>query len=172
LSQRKAFGLLAGTGRARLFVSSRIVESTPEGALRKLRKLRKLPLRASQAERIKGWLRSTFNYPNAAQQEEAIRQTARAANKPAYQAAYAAGDREIWSPELERYSPEYRALGIEPCSALCMMLCALHEAGLTTMFWCDDCDCLHPMDDKQAGELKYHAISGAEGVMPEHKTAQ
>jgi hypothetical protein len=87
------------------------------------------------------------------------------------------GGRGLW-PKIARmpgsviYSPEYRALGIEPCSALCMMLCALHEAGLTTMFWCDDCDCLHPMDDKQAGELKYHAISGAEGVMPEHKTAQ
>lgn len=55
-----------------------------------------------QAGRITDWLRRTFNYPNAQAQQEAIQQTARTVNGPAYRAAYGAGDREIWSPELER----------------------------------------------------------------------
>lgn len=41
---------------------------------------------------------------------DAIRSAARAANQPAYRAAYDAGDRPIWSPELERLvgAPEVR----------------------------------------------------------------
>jgi hypothetical protein len=55
-----------------------------------------------QSGRITDWLRRTFNYPNAQAQQDAIQQTARTVNGPAYRAAYGAGDREIWSPELER----------------------------------------------------------------------
>jgi hypothetical protein len=56
----------------------------------------------SQSGRLNDWLRSTFHYPNASAQEEALKQTARNVNGPAYSRAYQAGDREIWSPELER----------------------------------------------------------------------
>lgn len=46
--------------------------------------------------------------PNATGTREALQDAARAQNKPAYARAYAAGDRPVWSPELERLtsSPE------------------------------------------------------------------
>lgn len=55
-----------------------------------------------QAERVSGWLRHTFNFPNANAQQEAIEQTARNVNRGAYARAYQDGDRGLWSPELER----------------------------------------------------------------------
>ncbi len=56
----------------------------------------------SQAPRTKSWLESTFNYPNAAAQQQALEQAGRTANNAAYKAAYKAGESGIWSPELER----------------------------------------------------------------------
>jgi hypothetical protein len=55
-----------------------------------------------QAPRIAGFIRSINGNPDAAAETEALQSAARAANKPAYQRAYVAGDRGIWSPELER----------------------------------------------------------------------
>ena len=55
-----------------------------------------------QAPRVAGWLEQTFNYPNASAQQQALGEVARNVNRPAYRAAYDAGDRQIWSPELER----------------------------------------------------------------------
>lgn len=69
-------------------------------------------------------------------------------------------------------SPEYRAPEIERGPGLCAMLCALHEAGCALMYSCDECDCLHSVDDKAAKTFRHIAISGAEGVMPSHKTMQ
>jgi hypothetical protein len=60
----------------------------------------------SQTGRMTDWLRSTFNYPDAAAQQAAIEQAQKATNKVAYPAAQAAADvrypQGIWSPELER----------------------------------------------------------------------
>jgi hypothetical protein len=80
--------------------------------------------------------------------------------------------RGVQSPDGALSSPTYRPLVLEPGPALYAMLCALHDAGLLALYWCDNCQGLHPVDGKQASELKYRALSGAEGVMPEHKTAQ
>lgn len=55
-----------------------------------------------QSGRITNWLRGAFHYPNADAQQQAIEQTARAANRGAYGRAYRDGDRQIWSPTLER----------------------------------------------------------------------
>lgn len=55
-----------------------------------------------QSGRIMGWLQSTFHYPNAKAQQDAIEQTARTVNRGAYARAYRDGDTSIWSPELER----------------------------------------------------------------------
>lgn len=60
----------------------------------------------TQTGRMTDWLRSTFNYPDAAAQQAAIEQAQKATNKVAYPAAQAAADvrypQGIWSPELER----------------------------------------------------------------------
>ena len=60
----------------------------------------------SQAERLTNWLRTTFNYPDALAQGEAIDRLSSTVNKFRYDAAdKAAVDRfpaGIWSPELER----------------------------------------------------------------------
>lgn len=55
-----------------------------------------------QGPRITDWLRNTFNYPNAAAQQEAIETTARTVNNAAYRRAYRDGQNGLWSPELER----------------------------------------------------------------------
>jgi muramidase (phage lysozyme) len=55
-----------------------------------------------QAGRVTNWLNDTFNYPNATAQQQAIEQTAKSINRPAYFNAYKDGDRPIWSPELQR----------------------------------------------------------------------
>jgi hypothetical protein len=56
----------------------------------------------SQADRLTGWLNSTFNYPNEAAQQQALRQSQSAANNANYARAMADGAEGIWSPELER----------------------------------------------------------------------
>ncbi len=55
-----------------------------------------------QSPRIAGFIRRITGNPDAANDTEILQGAARAANKPAYQAAYKAGDRGLWSPELER----------------------------------------------------------------------
>jgi hypothetical protein len=76
------------------------------------------------------------------------------------------------TPDSIINSPQYRALEIAAGPCLCAMLCALHAAGLTSMFWCENCEQLHLVNDEMAKELKFAAMSGAEGVMPAHGTAQ
>jgi hypothetical protein len=55
-----------------------------------------------QAERVTGWLRNTFHYPDAAAQSEALENVGRTVNRANYRRAMAEGDREIFSPELDR----------------------------------------------------------------------
>lgn len=55
-----------------------------------------------QTPRIVTWLRDTFNYPNAAAQQQAIETTARNVNRASYARAYREGAAGLWSPELER----------------------------------------------------------------------
>ncbi len=55
-----------------------------------------------QSPRVAGFIRSITGTPDVAADTEALQTAARAANKPAYARAYAAGDRGVWSPELER----------------------------------------------------------------------
>ena len=55
-----------------------------------------------QSDRVTGWLRNTFHYPDAAAQQEALQRTARTVNRANYQRSMREGDREIFSPELDR----------------------------------------------------------------------
>lgn len=58
-----------------------------------------------QHPRIRDTIRRMFGRGlDAGADQEALKSAARAANRPAYAAAYRAGDRPIWSPELERIS--------------------------------------------------------------------
>jgi hypothetical protein len=69
-------------------------------------------------------------------------------------------------PDSVFNSPEYRAMQIERGPCLCAMLWALHDAGLTAMYWCDSCDRPHLVTDAAAEVFKHQAISGAAGVHP------
>jgi hypothetical protein len=55
-----------------------------------------------QSGRVTDWLRNTFHFPDAAAQQEALEQTARNVNRANYGRAMREGDREIFSPELDR----------------------------------------------------------------------
>lgn len=55
-----------------------------------------------QGGRITGWLGQRFNYPDAFAQQQALDHVERVVNRAAYNNAYRAGDRPLWSPELER----------------------------------------------------------------------
>ena len=55
-----------------------------------------------QSGRVGDWLRSNFHYPDAQAQQEALDRTAKAVNVPRYRKAYQEGDKEIFSPELDR----------------------------------------------------------------------
>lgn len=55
-----------------------------------------------QTGRVTDWLRNTFHFPDAAAQQEALQQTARTANRANYIRSMREGDREIFSPELDR----------------------------------------------------------------------
>lgn len=63
-----------------------------------------------QAGRLSDWLNSTFNYPNAFEQQRAITESARAANTPAYQRAMdEAAQRHpagLWDPTFEQLSQD------------------------------------------------------------------
>ena len=58
----------------------------------------------AQGPRVVNWLRSTFHYPNAHAQQEALTTAARAANRPAYLKAYQEGSGGIWDDGLEQIS--------------------------------------------------------------------
>ena len=55
-----------------------------------------------QSERVAGWLRNAFNYPDARAQQDAIDVVKKTVNRKNYALAYKEGDKPIWSPELER----------------------------------------------------------------------
>jgi hypothetical protein len=55
-----------------------------------------------QSPRIANFVRALAGGSNATSDAELIEQAAKVLNKPLYKRAYAAGDRPIWSPELER----------------------------------------------------------------------
>ncbi len=55
-----------------------------------------------QSGRVVDWLRRTFHYPDAAAQQEALDQVSRNVNRANYGRAMREGDREIFSPELDR----------------------------------------------------------------------
>ena len=69
-------------------------------------------------------------------------------------------------------SPEYRALAIENGPGVWAMLSGLYRAGLGVMFWCDDCDGLHPVEGDIADRMRMVALSSADGVLPAHGTVQ
>jgi hypothetical protein len=64
----------------------------------------------SQSPRLASWLRETFNYPDAAAQQEAIEQAARAANKPAYARAASEAAKlhpqGLWDESFEQLSQD------------------------------------------------------------------
>lgn len=65
-----------------------------------------------QGDRVTGWLRQTFNYPNAQAQQEALEKAASAVNRPAYRAAYSDGMKVmLWDDELKQLAqaPEIQA---------------------------------------------------------------
>jgi hypothetical protein len=64
-----------------------------------------------QSPRIAGFIRNLTGGGHAADDAEALSAVARKVNKPLYAKAYAAGDKPIWSPELERLtgSPSVKA---------------------------------------------------------------
>ena len=80
--------------------------------------------------------------------------------------------RIAWTPDGVFASPRYRALLIDNGPGVWAMLSALHQAGLQAMFWCDDCDRLHPVEGDIADRMRMAALSGAEGVLPAHGTVQ
>ncbi len=55
-----------------------------------------------QGERVTGWLRNTFHFPDAAAQADALENVGRTVNRANYARAMREGDREIFSPELDR----------------------------------------------------------------------
>lgn len=55
-----------------------------------------------QGDRVTGWLRNTFHFPNADAQRQALEQTARNVNRPNYARAMQDGAHGVWSPELQR----------------------------------------------------------------------
>jgi hypothetical protein len=70
------------------------------------------PRFAEQSKRAGAFLRNLVPTPaSATLTREALDAAERAANKPAYKRAYAAGDRPIWSPELERLTGSQDVVG-------------------------------------------------------------
>lgn len=57
---------------------------------------------ASQSPRLAEWLQTTFHYPDATAQQDALDKVAKTVNRGAYAKAYTEGDREIISDELHR----------------------------------------------------------------------
>jgi hypothetical protein len=74
----------------------------------------------TQSDRLSDWLRSTFHFPDAAAQQEAIETSARAVNRPAYAKAYASpAGQQLWDE------------GFQQLSAAPLMQDAMRAAGRT-----------------------------------------
>jgi hypothetical protein len=59
---------------------------------------------SGQGGRVEDWLNTTFNFPNADETQEALKQAARTVNRPAYATAYSKGARGVWDDGLEQMS--------------------------------------------------------------------
>jgi len=57
-----------------------------------------------QSDRVTGWLRNTFHFPDADAQSKAITDVAKSVNRPAYAKAFADGRGGIWDAELSELS--------------------------------------------------------------------
>ena len=57
-----------------------------------------------QSDRITGWLRNTFHFPDANAQSAALADVAKSVNRPAYAKAYAEGRAGIWDDQLSELS--------------------------------------------------------------------
>lgn len=57
-----------------------------------------------QSGRITGWLRNTFNFPDAAAQTDALKSVAKSVNDPAYRKAFAKGRVGVWDQDLQEIS--------------------------------------------------------------------
>lgn len=57
-----------------------------------------------QNDRVAGWLRNTFHYPDATAQTQALSDVAKTVNKPAYAKAFAEGRAGVWDDELSEIS--------------------------------------------------------------------
>ena len=74
----------------------------------------------TQSDRLSDWLRSTFHYPDAAAQQEALETTARGVNRAAYAKAYAhPAGKQLWDE------------GFQQLSAAPLMQDAMRAAGRT-----------------------------------------
>ena len=66
----------------------------------------------------------------------------------------------------------HNSIGYACDPSLCVRCFAHCTTPLQTLYWCDNCQGLHPVDDEQFKVLWMTAVSGAEGVMPAHETLQ
>lgn len=57
-----------------------------------------------QTDRVTGWLRNTFHFPDADAQSAALDQVAKTVNRPAYAKAYAEGRKGVWDADLSELS--------------------------------------------------------------------
>lgn len=57
-----------------------------------------------QSDRVTGWMRNAFNFPDADAQSKALTEVAKSVNKPAYAKAYADGRVGVWDDELSELS--------------------------------------------------------------------
>ncbi len=57
-----------------------------------------------QSDRVTGWMRNAFNFPDANAQSAALTDVAKSVNRPAYAKAYAEGRVGIWDNELSELS--------------------------------------------------------------------
>lgn len=57
-----------------------------------------------QSDRVTGWMRNAFNFPDADAQSKALTEVAKSVNKPAYAKAYAEGRVGVWDDELSELS--------------------------------------------------------------------
>lgn len=65
----------------------------------------------SQGDRVHNFIRKLVGQNNATATRDQLIEQARIANKPAYNRAYAEGDKPLWSPELERLTGSPDVLG-------------------------------------------------------------
>jgi hypothetical protein len=76
--------------------------------------------------------------------------------------------RPVWrkTAGAEFSSPAYRSIELERGACLAAMLWHAHEVGLQAMFWCDEHQELHLVDDDHAAQFRFIAVSGAADTLP------